>query len=968
MLQPREADLPVLFLVLIVLPVVTYILLGRWTEAAKKKNRISLLAQLASEEAFRVEAMASADAIPPLLSSKTGFYVCARCFAPATTRCSKCKSIRYCSGKCQIIHWRQVHKQECEMLQDSRLNNLSGSLASASESAWLEHSTFENSKPQFLDSDREELLCNDTSSSLSDDSCVTFATNLSDVAVDSAQHSAIGKKLLEKSASKKLKREKFRNDGYISCSKDETINCDLAPTTSSNTLSAEASLEGVSVRHKLGTENHISVSRNHRSQDTTGQIFSHVPNVLRNILHQPHKSSGKMMNVSKSKGSPILSTSVSVNRNAISEHETDMEFSSEEVDIHNGKAYSASEELDLTSAGEKAKGSLKYKKPPYTVGTISSLSQKLADEVPKGQTFVGNARNTCVDDESRIQQSSISKSIPSDCTNRFSVLGSTKTDGSRKSSNIPKGKIAGLLNYCKKNKVLFPYEDLVKLFQCEVWDVSPRGLLNCGNSCYANAVLQCLTCTKPLMVYLLRRLHSRTCCVKDWCLMCELEQHVSMLRESGGPLSPIGILSNMRNIGWRMGGGNQEDAHEFLRVLLLMSMQAICLEGLGGEKNVDCRLQETTLIQQIFGGRLRSKVKCMRCHLESERYENIMDLTLEIHGWVESLEDALTQFTAAEDLDGENMYRCGRCSTYVNARKQLSIHEVPNILTVVLKRFQTGQYGKINKCVTFPDMLDMIPFVTGTADIPPLYMLYAVVVHLDTLNASFSGHYVSYVKDLQGAWFRVDDAEVQAVPSSRVMSEGAYMLFYARSFPRPPRVYTEKASLQAKAISRPTTAKVHKSSEFNDGQRETLSALGNRVDMANDVRAENSGSIGETFSDSFSMDFSDATSSDWSLFTSSDESSFTTESTRNSFSTVDYGDAAGLDPIASLFSPYYGPEYPVSSTISCTKFSPCKVETRFVSESKAFVVDSSKNFVHKGRNLEPVNLSSVGRYKSSQKD
>lgn len=37
-----------------------------------------------------------------------------------------------------------------------------------------------------------------------------------------------------------------------------------------------------------------------------------------------------------------------------------------------------------------------------------------------------------------------------------------------------------------------------------------------------------------------------------------------------------------------------------------------------------------------------------------------MDLTLEIYGWVESLEDALTQFTTPEDLDGENMYRCGR--------------------------------------------------------------------------------------------------------------------------------------------------------------------------------------------------------------------------------------------------------------------------------------------------------------------
>lgn len=39
-----------------------------------------------------------------------------------------------------------------------------------------------------------------------------------------------------------------------------------------------------------------------------------------------------------------------------------------------------------------------------------------------------------------------------------------------------------------------------------------------------------------------------------------------------------------------------------------MSMQSVCLEGLGGEKEVDPRLQDTTLIQQIFGGRLKSKV------------------------------------------------------------------------------------------------------------------------------------------------------------------------------------------------------------------------------------------------------------------------------------------------------------------------------------------------------------------------
>jgi ubiquitin carboxyl-terminal hydrolase 36/42 len=82
------------------------------------------------------------------------------------------------------------------------------------------------------------------------------------------------------------------------------------------------------------------------------------------------------------------------------------------------------------------------------------------------------------------------------------------------------------------------------------------------------------------------------------------------------------------------------------------------------------------------------------------------------------------------------------------------------ILGLLVLLHQEGKYGKINKGITFPDMLDMIPFMTGTGDVPPLYMLYAVVVHLDTLNASFSGHYVAYVKDLQGSWFRIDDTEV----------------------------------------------------------------------------------------------------------------------------------------------------------------------------------------------------------------
>ncbi|KAJ9183071.1 hypothetical protein P3X46_006982 [Hevea brasiliensis] len=348
----------------------------------------------------------------------------------------------------------------------------------------------------------------------------------------------------------------------------------------------------------------------------------------------------------------------------------------------------------------------------------------------------------------------------------------------------------------------------------------------------------------------------------------------------------------MENINCQIGGGSQEDAHEFLR-LLVASTQSICLEGLGGEDKVNPILQETTFILHTFGGRLTSKVKCLRCHHESERYENLMDLTLEIFGWVESLEDALTQFTTPEELDGENMYRCGRCTTYVQAAKQLSIHEAPNILTIVLKRFQEGKYGKINKSITFPDMLDMIPFMTGAEDIPPLYMLYAVVVHLDTLNASFSGHYLAYV---------------HPVPMSQVMSEGAYILFYIRkNFVRnlssnkfhhlqDATHHQGRRNLRERDMANQAATFLAQSHHCISNQKRTCS-----INHTNGILGSTNRNVAQA------MEFSDATSSDWSLSTSSDETSFTTESTRDSFSTMDYTDTCNADTFSSIFSNLYAP-------------------------------------------------------------
>ncbi|KAK7335029.1 hypothetical protein VNO80_26799 [Phaseolus coccineus] len=951
MLEPRESDIPVLFLVLVVLPLVAYILLGKWSETTKKRDRINLLAHLAAEEALRVEEMAVADVIPPESASKNEHHECARCSAPARTRCSKCKSVRYCSGNCQIIHWRLVHKQECQQLEPHKSSSfpMAVSIEEFGHGSYL----YENLNNQLLSPTLKQTL---RESAPMDNLVHPLVATAAPATADFSLFNNLQHSTFERTSYKPNRETRRRDNGSIYESSDYKATCSLPSVVSKEAF----------MRQKSRNSNDSVLEEEISNVNSGGfGVYINRLDASRTTIHEDENHQNQYGNAFVTRDKFVRPNI----DNIVDEIHTDI--MTKGVNVVKGGNYRSDEAAQHKRSSEMTiKGSMKAKKAMHTPKTKSSKSPKSTSKTSADFCCSEIENKEKVADEPKL--ASISDSIPlhSNVSNGAASTGIMKMMGLKKSTKpCPLASTEGIdvkFKKVKKIKMLFPYDEFVKIFESDIFGIFPRGLLNCGNSCYANAVLQCLTSTKPLVVYLLYRSHSKSCCAKDWCLMCELEQHIMILRENGAPLSPSRILWHMRSINCQMGEGSQEDAHEFLR-LLIASMQSICLEGLGGEKKVDPRLQETTFIQHTFGGRLQSKVKCLNCNHESERYENIMDLTLEILGWVESLEDALTQFTSPEDLDGENMYRCGRCTAYVRARKQLSIHEAPNILTIVLKRFQEGRYGKINKCITFPEMLDMIPFMTGTGDVPPLYMLYAVVVHLDTLNASFSGHYVSYVKDLQGNWFRIDDTEVQPVLINQVMSEGAYILFYMRSSPRPPVKHTGKATQQSvydaskhnpMEMQKPKPGHGRHDSQFfvpeasPNGRSETVTRI---VDTTSGFlrksTSRNALPVTQTYAENVRQEFSDATSSDWSLFTSSDEASFTTESTRDSFSTVDYGDSCNMDPISSIFN--YTPEK------SHMKFSHSRPVTRVFPE-KGHVeqiqrIDQSKGVGHSSSKEHPPN-------------
>ncbi|KAL1552589.1 ubiquitinyl hydrolase 1 [Salvia divinorum] len=329
----------------------------------------------------------------------------------------------------------------------------------------------------------------------------------------------------------------------------------------------------------------------------------------------------------------------------------------------------------------------------------------------------------------------------------------------RKASVGPSGGSSKI--YKPSNKILYPYEEFLKIFTWDKPGYPPCGLINCGNSCFANVVLQCLAYTRPLVAYLLEKGHRRECQRDDWCFLCEFQLHMERASRSVNPFSPMNILSRLPNIGGNLGYGKQEDAHEFMR-FAIDTMQSVCLDEFGGEK-----------------------VICAECNNVSNQFENMMDLTVEIHGDAGSMEECLDQFTAKERLHGDNMYKCDGCNAYVMAWKRLTVQRAPNILTIALKRFQSGRFGKLNKRVTFPETLDLSPYMSELENGNDVYKLYAVIVHVDMLNASFFGHYICYIKDFRGKWYRIDDCKVASVDLDEVLSQGAYMLLYSRIHARP---------------------------------------------------------------------------------------------------------------------------------------------------------------------------------------
>ncbi|KAK9861274.1 hypothetical protein WJX84_003112 [Apatococcus fuscideae] len=319
-------------------------------------------------------------------------------------------------------------------------------------------------------------------------------------------------------------------------------------------------------------------------------------------------------------------------------------------------------------------------------------------------------------------------------------------------------------------------------------------MMNCGNSCYAASVLQCLLQTSGITEYLARSFHSQRCTAPEhkWCLLCELQrllncpavhtyQPPSFLRlnRSFSPSRACSVkpfIEHIEEIGPDFSSGQQEDAHEFF-VQLLDRIESIMLAEAGGRRHFNHRSQETTLVNHAFSGYIRNQTMCRSCGHASKVFESCMSLPLELPEGIHSLEDALAAYMRQESLDGDNQYRCDRCDKNVDAVRSCRFEVLPNTLQICLKRFQVGFFGKIRQA----------HFLSGHTQSCAFQSFW---------HYSY-GHYICFIRSADNNWYKCDDDEVQRVDDSEVAIVPPTCSSNQRAVPKPsPHELAHAASLQ----------------------------------------------------------------------------------------------------------------------------------------------------------------------------
>ncbi|XP_037937425.1 ubiquitin carboxyl-terminal hydrolase 36 isoform X2 [Teleopsis dalmanni] len=328
----------------------------------------------------------------------------------------------------------------------------------------------------------------------------------------------------------------------------------------------------------------------------------------------------------------------------------------------------------------------------------------------------------------------------------------------------------------KPKRVLFQRDDVRVGWKngTHRWQIGV-GMLNVGNTCYLNSTLQALFHLPSMANWLLSDTeHQEECDAADMnCIICAMAKTLQESQTHQSAIRPYRVYSKLKLICKHLVMGRQEDAHEFMRYLV-EAMEKSYLSRFRNHKELDQYSKETTPLNQILGGYLKTAVRCLACGHVSVTFQHFQDLLLDIRK-ADTIEEALEGYFSRERLEDMG-YKCESCKKKVSATKQFSLERAPIALCVQLKRF--SMLGtKIHKQITLKPKLDLSKFVSRKTTGEQLtYKLVSMVTHLGA--SQHGGHYTAIGLTESGVYYNYDDSFVRPINVQSVCNTNAYIILY----------------------------------------------------------------------------------------------------------------------------------------------------------------------------------------------
>lgn len=297
------------------------------------------------------------------------------------------------------------------------------------------------------------------------------------------------------------------------------------------------------------------------------------------------------------------------------------------------------------------------------------------------------------------------------------------------------------------------------------------GLVNIGNTCYWNSILQMLFMVVPFRSAVLQAAAPKA--TAGSCV-AELQRAFAYLLLTRRPSwVPADLIANCSPPWFVV--GEQQDCTELLKYLFDQLTPGPQPRGVADAPKTNGAVTDSLVAP--FCGQVVIRTRCHRCGQTSERIEDFNDLALplsqDVHEEGEPLESLLHQYFQPELMSDANQYECEPCMGLTNAERRTVLRRAPAYLVLVIKRFAydaaSKRSVKLMGDARIPLKMQLSP--EWTLDAVPsaaVYHLHAIIIHSgDTLNR---GHYYCFARDIaRDHWLLFNDERVTLVTEDMVL-------------------------------------------------------------------------------------------------------------------------------------------------------------------------------------------------------